>query len=420
MKLNALLDIEMVALHQDEKLASLIEITAPPAPAGERRQPLVLVAVLDRSGSMAGPRLQHAQRALCDIVDRLAADDHFGLVTFDDEVHVPVPAANVADKAAVKHAISAVLPGGTTDLAAGYLRGLQEARRVAGPEGATVLLVSDGHANRGLTDPEALGSIAATSATTRVTTSALGMGLGYDERLLSAVARSGRGNELFAEDADTAAALIAGELDGLLSQTVQAASLLVRLSPQVKAVQLINETTAAMTDDGLLVELGGFYADESRKLVLNFAVPGMAGLGLAQIAELELRYVDMTDLSEQVVTIPLNVNVVPGDQAAGRIADATVRTEVAYQHAQAAKRRATQRLIAGEHDRALEELSQARGIVDSAMMAAPPAAQADLAEEAASLDAMSEEARYGDVSRASKRLSADVSHKSRNRGRRRP
>lgn len=73
------------------------------------------------------------------------------------------------------------------------------------------------------------------------TTSALGYGLGYDERLLAAIGRGGQGNELFAEDADRAGALIAGEVSGLLSQTIQAASLTIRMSPHVRAVRLAND-----------------------------------------------------------------------------------------------------------------------------------------------------------------------------------
>ena len=54
-----------------------------------------------------------------------------------------------------KAAVRRLLPGGSTNLSAGFLRGIQEARRVAGPGGATLLLVSDGHANVGVTEPDA-------------------------------------------------------------------------------------------------------------------------------------------------------------------------------------------------------------------------------------------------------------------------
>jgi len=68
-------------------------------------------------------------------------------------------------------------------------------------------------ANQGVTDHDTLEGIAPAARTGGVSTSTLGVGLGYDEELMSAVARGGAGNALFAEEADTAGALIAGEVD---------------------------------------------------------------------------------------------------------------------------------------------------------------------------------------------------------------
>ena len=151
-----------------------------------------------------------------------------GVVAFDDEVTVVVPAGPVLDKAAVAPPCCAIAPGGTTNLSGGLLRGLQEARRVAGPAGATLLLLSDGHANVGVTDADRLADVAAGARAHGVTTSTVGIGLGYDETLLAAIARGGQGTHAFAEDGDGAGAVVAGEVDGLLSKTVQAASLIIR------------------------------------------------------------------------------------------------------------------------------------------------------------------------------------------------
>ncbi|MCX4427213.1 vWA domain-containing protein [Streptomyces mirabilis] len=98
-----------------------------------------------------------AKTALKDLVDRLRPDDNFGPVAFDDQAQVVAPAGPLTDKDAVKSAIAGLRPGGSTNLSPGYLRGLQEAERVAADAGATVLLISDGHANCGVTDPEILG-----------------------------------------------------------------------------------------------------------------------------------------------------------------------------------------------------------------------------------------------------------------------
>jgi Ca-activated chloride channel family protein len=417
MHLNAHRDVDVVALETEDEVSLLLELTAPINAPSQDRSPTALVVVLDRSGSMAGERLSGAQHALRDLVDRLDPTDHFGLVAFDHEASVVVPAGPVRDKESIKRAISDVTPGGSTDLSAGYLRGLQELRR-SGAAGPRLLLISDGHANAGIVEPARLGEVAASAAEDGITTSTLGFGLGYDEALLGAIARGGNGGDLFAEDADTAVGLIAHEVDGLLNQSVQAASLLLRMAPEVAGVRVANDLPAHATDDGILVELGSFWSGELRKLVLTFDVPGMPALGLAQIATLELRYVALPDLVEHTVTLPVHVNVVPGDEAAGRIPDPVVRTELVYQRVQASKRRASEHLQVGDLPAAVEVLRSARAELGDVLGSAPAELADELHSEARVLDSLTFEATEGLATRASKTMLADAAPKSRTRGRR--
>lgn len=421
MHINAHLDVDVVALETADEVSVLVELTAPSAPPpgdGEPRPTRTVQVVLDRSGSMAGGRLAGAITALHRLVDRLDPSDHFGLVAFDDRVELTVPAGPLADKHEAKRAIAALGARGSTDLSAGYLRGVQEARRVAGPAGATLLLISDGHANAGVTDPEALSRIAADARRHGVTTSTLGFGLGYDERIMSAIARGGAGNELFAEEADTAVALIAGEVKGLLAQVAQAASVRIRLSEHVQAVHVVNDLPVAATDGSVVAELGSFYADETRKLLLVFDVPALAALGLTEVAVLEFTYTELPALKQHTVTVPLHVNVVPGDQAAGRIPDPVVRTELIYQRVQQAKRRVSGRLTAGDSDAALADIRALQDVVAGARSVdLPESLAADLAEEAKALEYLARQTESGMIARAAKYSSMDSTSKSAKRGR---
>ncbi len=421
MHITAHLDVDVVALETEDEVSVLVELTAPSAPPPDpsaARPTRTLQVVLDRSGSMAGERLGGAVTALLALVDRLDPNDNFGLVTFDTSVELPVPAGPLKNKPAVKSAIASINAGGSTDLSAGYLRGVQEARRVVGEAGGTLLLISDGHANAGIVDPERLASIGAEAYQRGVSTTTLGWGLGYDERIMSAIALGGSGNELFAENSDTAVGLIAGEVAGLLAQTAQAASMLIRLSSHVARVRVINELPTTATDGAVMAELGGFYDGESRKILLTFTVPALANLGLTEIATLELSYVEVATLKQHTVTIPLHVNVVPGDQAAGRIPDATVRTEVMYQQVQQAKRRASRHLSAGDSAAAMVEIRDAQKLLDEHPSTDLPAAMAaDLAEEAQTLRYLAAETERGSMSSAAKYSSMDSSHKSFKRGR---
>ena len=417
MHVSAHLDLDLLAHETDDTLSLLVELAAPPAPVAVGRAPSALQVVLDRSGSMHGDRLEGAKEALLAVVDRLDPGDCFGLVVFDDEAAVVVPAGPLLDKPAVKAAIRGVRAGRQTDLCAGLLRGVQEAQRVGARGTTTLLLVSDGHANAGVVDPDALGAVAERARSAVVTTSTLGYGLGYDEVLLAAIARGGRGNELFAENPDDAGAAIAGEVDGLLDQVAQAASVLVRMSPHVRGLQLLNDLPAAPVGGGVMVELGGLYGGETRRLVLTLDVPGIPALGLTEVATLEVTWVELPALVSHTATLPVTVNVVPGDTAAGRVPDPVVRSELAYQRTQQAKRRASRHLTAGDAGAALHELRVATALAEDAWQAAPAAARADWVQEREVLSRLATETESGLVTRAAKLSSRDASRKSRTRGR---
>src|SRR4051812_40423458 len=79
MKIDTLLDFDVIAAQTHEKLSLLVELTAPARPPSDARIEAgarTVVVVLDRSGSMTGSRLDGARRALIDLVDRLDPADN--------------------------------------------------------------------------------------------------------------------------------------------------------------------------------------------------------------------------------------------------------------------------------------------------------------------------------------------------------
>ena len=61
MQINALLDVNVVALESDDEVTVLLDLEAPAARAEDTRPPASLQVVLDRSGSMAGAPLYGVQ-----------------------------------------------------------------------------------------------------------------------------------------------------------------------------------------------------------------------------------------------------------------------------------------------------------------------------------------------------------------------
>ena len=147
-------------------------------------------------------------------------------------------------------------------------------------------------------------------------------------------------------------------------------------------------------------------------MLVTLGVPAMPGLGLAEVATLELRYVALPDLVEQTISLPIHVNVVPGDEAAGRIKNPRVDTEVLFQRAQEAKRRAAERLSAGDTMGARAEYQAA-----TAALAMAPPGDAELEQEAEILADLDRQVELGETSLAAKASWDEHARKARQRGR---
>lgn len=69
MHIETLLEFDVIPLDTADEVTVLLDVTAPDRQAAGDRTPSTLQIVLDRSGSMQGPPIEGAIRALLDLVD---------------------------------------------------------------------------------------------------------------------------------------------------------------------------------------------------------------------------------------------------------------------------------------------------------------------------------------------------------------
>lgn len=426
MNVKALLDVDMVALEAADKVTLMLDLTAPANPAQSTRPGQAIQVVLDRSGSMEGQPLDAAKGSLLKLVSRLAPQDAFGLVAFDDSALVIVPTRTMADHhmPSLRKSIRDLQTGGSTDISAGYLMGLRELTRVQASGGSTLLLISDGHANAGEQDPKFFQEVSTKSATEKVTTSTIGLGNGYDETILEALAQGGGGAHRFAGSIDEAVGAIAAEVDDLLDKTIVNAVL--RVTPTsamsgAPAIEIVQRLPYWKDGETFVVQLGDLYSGENRRFIIDLDVPGIASLGLCKIADITIEYLDLAQRQEISVTMPVNVNVVPGDVAAGRIADPIVRAERLILEAQTAKSLAVDELLNGKIKEASSRLKGAASSLRREASLIPVTDErsaesfAIIKAEADEIDVLAQTAQDQDVMYSSKRMTESYSRKTRSR-----
>ena len=315
----------LIAVEAEHSLDVLLDLSAPVGLDGSTRRPVSLALVIDRSGSMAGGRLETVTHAARWLLTQLGPDDQVAVVSFDDTVSLDAPlgvALDVADKA-----LGALEPGGMTDLSGGWLKAREQLAHVEGIR--RILLLTDGQANQGITDGGRLASLVGQAATQGISTSLLGVGEGFNEDLLGVLADAAGGEYHYLASVDDAAPAFSAELGDLVSLFAQNVSVEIRPKNGVAALGVLNEYPSVPVDGGVQVQLGNTYVGQTRSAVLRLGVPQMASLGPAVIADLVLRY-DVVDpvVASHEVTLPVVINVVDAKDAAAQIPDARVVTEV--------------------------------------------------------------------------------------------
>lgn len=242
--------------------------------ATNERSPLNIALVIDKSGSMeAEGKLDYVKKACETVIQNLSSRDQVGLVSYDSYVDIVAKSAPVTDKDKLIRRIQQQRSGGSTNLSGGMLEGYAQTLSTLDDEQVNrVLLLSDGLANQGITDPEELNKIAQGKfEELGIGLSSFGVGLNFNEDLMTSLAESGMGNYHFIESADMIPEIFAEELNGLLSVVAQNTRLEVTFPESDLQFKEAYGYGAEIDGDRITVQFNDLFAEEEKTVVLRFS-----------------------------------------------------------------------------------------------------------------------------------------------------
>lgn len=294
MNVTGALDRTYIPTAEPTEVWATINVKAGQAVVKGKRAPLNLGLVVDRSTSMADGKLVQAKVAAQKLIQMLQPTDRITIVSYGSDVSVEHPSvlATPSNKELLSNAIKRIELSGSTNLSGGF----EQAKKLVLKQSRDntinrVLLMSDGHANVGTTSIEGLRALAKQGLMNGVSLTTMGVGLDYNEEIMTEMAQEGAGNYYFIDDAKMLAGMFEKEFKGLASTVARKTRLVIDAQPGVEVLEVKgfkhtskgNKTTIRMAE---------FFSNQRKDILVKLAVSPQKA-GKTGILKLSLSYEDV-------------------------------------------------------------------------------------------------------------------------------
>lgn len=357
---------------------TIVQIELHASRASQKRTlPINVAVVLDRSGSMAGAKLEKARQAAAVALDQLGPDDFFSLVVYDDEAEVLIPPQKAGNKDALKEKIHGIRDGGGTALYAGVEKGAAQLRKYFDKEKVNrIILLSDGNANVGPSKPTDLAKLGKELREEGQNVSTVGLGDDYNEDLMTALAEASHANYYYVKNVEKLPSIFAEELGTVKSVVARNVKVTISLPEGVKPKAVLGEDEISFRGQSVTIPLSDFYGLQTRRFLISCEAPDGADERI-ELASVSLAYDEVESGAAQSDRQSAWV----GRSADPKTVEASIRGEVAANSAimqnRLAKERAVKLADAGKSREAAEILlSQA-----ASNASLPAVAQSPLLEQ---------------------------------------
>ncbi len=399
MQADFVLDYDVLPPGRAHKLHLMARFVSGSAPQDQNRRPLNLSLVIDRSGSMAGEKIDYTRQAAQFLVQNLGIQDTLSVVLYNDHVETLLMPEKVRRKDIINQRIGAIKAAGTTNLSSGWLEGCTLVNNNLDENAVNrVILMSDGLANRGVTATDQLVAMAAQKLDEKISTTTMGLGNDFNEDLMMAMANAGGGAFYFIESPEVTPLIFQEELNGLLRVVGQNLTATLELTPHIRFVNQLNAYPQHSDGAQFTFRMGDVFGDEVKALLLEISLATIHEVGRIQIGKLRFEYDELDNGETRHHSVEMPVMLTISDQPQDHILEVNpeVGRSVLLLRAAQARRNAVQAADKGEFHTAAKVLRDAAHAIGESQIINPnlQEEQNALIQQAASMEKGDENYQY--------------------------
>lgn len=261
------------------------------------RTPVALTFVIDVSGSMReGNRLELVKDALRLLATQLDARDSVAIIAFSNDARLVLPTTSAKNRLALEQALQPLAPEHSTNTEAGLRLGYEQAFAHLDPNAQNrVVLLTDGVANVGITDPNAMLDRVVNQRKAGIYLNTIGVGMqNHNDGLLEQLADRGDGLCNYVDDAAEAKRALVDNFTGAFQPIARDVKVQVEFDPtQVERYRLLGYENRAIADQDFrndAVDAGEVGA--GHQVIALYELVPTASRGDGPLATVRLRWKD--------------------------------------------------------------------------------------------------------------------------------
>lgn len=331
----------------------------------QERIPANIAIVLDKSGSMQGDKMYYAKEAAIMAINRLDLNDIVSVVSYDSRVNVVVPATKASDSTRIARAVNRIQAQGNTALFAGVSKGAQELRKFLDLNKVNrVILLSDGLANVGPSTPNELGKLGLSLAKEGISVTTIGLGLGYNEDLMTQLAGFSDGNHAFVENASSLAEIFQYEFGDVLSVVAQGVEIRIRCKNGVRPIRVLGRE-AEISGSTVNTRMNQLYSEQEKFIILEVEVPAQGNQASIDLVDVDINYNDLFHKRTEHLNRTVAANFTSSQQQIEEAIDTKTYEAAAEQVANEYNRKAVEKRDQGDIQGAKTILQESANYLDN-------------------------------------------------------